>query len=205
MLAPLAGRCLSNLLPRASPHGMAYLDAGRLPAGPAFLRVRTSESCNLSSSSRHHGRTRRKTSCAILHGVESWPRASVGNDGKHSRTIRRHSRCKPAVSDTSERLSERLRGVLCAVSLCAFYRSQIRGSNAIFHGCEQSLQWVANDRNVASWTRLHGTTELHLEPLHGHRLKRRIPAILGWCNSLASPRRLSTGLWPLRLRHPEQS
>lgn len=60
-----------------------------------------------------------------------------------------------------------------------------------------SLRPVANNRDEAPRKRLHGTTELHLEPLHGHHLKRRIPAVLGWCNPLAPPRRLSTGLWPM--------
>ena len=40
-------------------------------AGPAFLRIPTGESRNLPSSDRHHGGAQRRTSCAILHGVES--------------------------------------------------------------------------------------------------------------------------------------
>src|SRR5260370_28397207 len=95
--------------------------------------------------------------------------------------------------------------MLRTVSFCAIYRSPIRGSDAIFHGCEQSLQRVANDSNEALWKRLHGTTELHLEPLHGYRLKRRILAVLGGRNPVPSPPKFCTGLRSLRLRHPAQS
>src|SRR5258706_8731551 len=133
----------------------------------------------MSSCGRHHGGARWKTSCAILHGVEFWFGTPVGNYGKLPHTIRRHSRGKPALPDASERLSERLPGVLCPVSLCAISGSPIRGGGTIFHRREQSLRWAANDRNEAFWKRVHGTTELHLEPLHGHRLKRRILAVLG--------------------------
>ena len=85
------------------------------------------------------------------------------------------------------------------------HRSTIRSRHAIFHRREQSLQRSAIDRDEAHGTRPDGTNQLHLEPLHGHRLKRRIPAVFGRRNSLASPRRPGARLWSLRLRHPEQS
>src|SRR5260370_3810778 len=91
--------------------------------------------------------------------------------------------------------------MLRAVSLCAIYRSPIRGSDAIFHGCEQSLQRVANDSNEALWKRLHGTTELHLEPLHGYRLKRRILAVLGGGEPLPSPPEILPRVTSLRPPH----
>src|ERR1700674_3475073 len=126
--------------------------------------------------------------------MESRHATSVGNYGKPPRTIPRNTTCKTALPDASESLADRLRGMLCSFSLCAIYRYPIRGSNAIFHRCEQSLQWVADDRHEAFWKWLHGTTELHLEPLHGHRLKRRIPAVLGRSNFVPSPRTPSSGL-----------
>ena len=52
---------------------------------------------------------------------------------------------------------------------------------------------------------LQGTDQLHLEPLHGHRLERRIPAVLGGRDSFAAAGRLGSRLRSLRLRHPAQS
>ena len=72
------------------------------------------------------------------------------------------------------------------------------GANSHYNG-------LANDRDEAHGTRPDGTNQLHLEPLHGHSLQRRIPAVLGGRNPFPSPGRLGAGLRSLRLRHPEQS
>ena len=42
-----------------------------------------------------------------------------------------------------------------------------------------------------------GQAELHLEPLHGYGLERRIPSVLGRRNLVAAPRRLGARLWSL--------
>ena len=108
-------------------------------------------------------------------------------------------------TDASERLPDRLPRMLRAVSLRAIHRSTIRRRDAILHRRKQPLQRIATDRHEASRTRLHGTTELHLEPLHGHRLQRRIPAVFGRRNPFASSGRFSARLRSVRLRHPAQS
>ena len=71
------------------------------------------------------------------------------------------------------------------------------GANSHYDG----LQLTAMKR---LGTRLHGTTQLHLEPLHGYRLKRRIPAVLGRRQFCLPSGRLGARLRPLRLRHPAQ-
>ena len=156
-------------------------------AGSAFLRLCSVEPRNLSSARRYHGGARWKTSRALLHGVESCPGTSVWIDSEHPRAIRWHPCRQPAVSYTSERLSNGLCGLFCAVSLCAIDGSPIRRSNAILHRREQSLPRLANQYNEAPRPRIYGTTELHVEPLHGHRLQWRIPAILCGRNPIPLP------------------
>ena len=72
------------------------------------------------------------------------------------------------------------------------------GANSHYNGLQTSAI-------EASRPRSDGTNQLHLEPLHGHRLERRIPAIFRGRNSFAASRRFGARLRPLRLRHPPQS
>ena len=72
------------------------------------------------------------------------------------------------------------------------------GANSHYNG----LQTL---RVEAPRPRSDGTNQLHLQPLHGHGLERRIPAIFRGRNSFATSGRFSARLRPLRLRHPPQS
>ena len=129
----------------------------------------------------------------------------IGTTASIARSIRRHARGQPALPDAGERLSNGLPGLLCAVSLRAADRSAIRRRDAIVHRREQPLQRLATHRRQSAWATVFRAGQLHLEPLHGHRLERRIPAIFRGRNSLAASGRLGARLWPLRLRRPPQS
>src|SRR5580704_4056471 len=109
--------------------------------------------------------------------MESRPGTSVRRQRKCESTIRRHAGGEPALPDASERLSNGLRGVFRTFSLRAVYRSPIRGGDAAFHRGEQPLRRTASNGNEAFCKRLDGASELHMEPLHGYRLERRLSAI----------------------------
>ena len=128
-----------------------------------------------------------------------------GTTGSVHAAIRWHARRESAISHPGERLPNRLRRLLRTVSLRATHRSAIRRRHATFHRREQPLQWLANLCVKASRPRSDGTNQLHLQPLHGHRVERRIPAIFRGRNSFAASGRFSARLRPLRLRHPPQS
>ena len=159
-------------------------------AGMALLRVSASESCELSSAGSHYCGTRRQASRPVLHGVESWHRTSVRKQRKPSRAIRGHAGSEPAVPDPSKRLPDGVPGLLCAVPLPAAHGPKIRGGHPVLNRREQSLQWSSTDRHEAPRARSAGAGELHLEPLHGHGLQRRIPAVLRRSDPFAFARRI---------------
>ena len=84
----------------------------------------------------------------------------------------------PSISHThaGEWLPDRLRGLFCTVSLRAARRSPIRRRHPTFHRREQPLQWPPTHCGEAPQPRIARTSELHLEPLHGHGLEWRLPA-----------------------------
>ena len=83
-------------------------------------------------------------------------------------------------------------------------RSALRRSNAIEHRREQPLQRPAANGRKAAGARHSSPGQLHLEPLHGHGLKRRIPSIRRGSDSLPAARRTRPPIRPLRLRRSAQ-
>jgi hypothetical protein len=71
------------------------------------------------------------------------------------------------------------------------------GANSHYNG----LQLTAMKRSAMAAR----TGQLHLEPLHGYGLERRVPSVFRGRDSLASAGRPGPRLWSLRLRHPAQS
>ena len=65
-----------------------------------------------------------------------------GATRKRARSIRGHARGEPALFDASQRLSNRVPGLLCAVPLRAAHRSQVWGGDPIFHRRQQPLPWT---------------------------------------------------------------
>ena len=94
------------------------------------------------SSGRHECGARWRASRAVLYGVEPRHRASVRSDGERARSIRGHARGQPAVFDASERLSNGVPGLLCAVPLRAAHRPQVWGGNPILYRRQQPLPWL---------------------------------------------------------------
>ena len=84
------------------------------------------------------------------------------------------------------------------------HRSEVWSRDPIFHGREQPLQRAANVGDETHGPRPDGTNQLHVQPLHGHSFKRRVPAIFGRRNSVAAAGRSGARLRPLRLRHTAQ-
>ena len=111
-----------------------------------FPAPRRSESSSVPAARGHHSGAGWKTSCALFHGVEPRPRARTRNEWKRARAIRRHARHESTVPDAGEWLSDRMRGLLRAVSVRAADRPAIRRRDAIFHRREQPLQRPATDR-----------------------------------------------------------
>ena len=105
--------------------------------------------------------------------------ASNQHGDQSARSICRHAVCEPALPDAGERLSDRVRRVLCAVSVRRAERSSLWRGYATQHRGEQPLQRPAANRRSAIRPRPATAGQLHLEPLHGHSLERRIPAVLG--------------------------
>ena len=75
----------------------------------------------------------------------------------------------------------------------------------VLHRREQSLQRPSTDRDEAARPRSARTGQLHLEPLHGYSVERRIPSVLRGRDSFSSAGRVGPRLRSLRLRHPAQS
>ena len=164
------------------------------PAGPAFLRVRSKRTRQLAfllspSPPVPDGKLHAPYFMEWSLGLEH----ELGTTGSiHAQYVGTRAVNQP-YQDASEWLSNGMPGVFRAFSLCASHGSPVWRRDATFHRCEQSLQRLANVRDEALRTRPYGTNQLYLEPLHGHRLKRRIPAVFGGRNSLAAPRRLGDG------------
>jgi hypothetical protein len=102
------------------------------------------------------------------------------------------TRAESAVLNPSQRLPNRVPGLFCAVPLPTVSRCAIRRGDAVLHGREQPLQRSSTDRDETPEPWLARTGQLHLEPLHGHGLKRRIPSVFRGRHSLAFARRLSS-------------
>ena len=80
----------------------------------------------------------------------------------------------------------------------------LRTGDAIEYRRKQPLQRPPVNGRQAAGARHSGPGQLHLEPLHGHGLKRRIPAIRRRRHSLAAAGRAWPPIWPLRLRRAAQ-
>ena len=152
-----------------------------------------------SSAGCDHSHSRWQTPRAVLHGVEPGNGTSIRNDGQPEGAIRGHAGREPAVLNPSQRLPNRVPGLFCAVPLHAAYRSTIRRGDAVLHRREQSLQRSSTDRDEAARPWLARTGQLHLEPLHGYGLERRVPFVFRRRDSLASAGRPGPRLWSLRL------
>ncbi len=164
------------------------------PAGPTFLRIRTGEPGSLPSSCRHHGSTRRRTSCALLHGVESWTGTSVWNHGKHSK------RNTSAPAPSTSRITTQVNGyqTVCPGCFAPFPYGQptdprFGAVTQLSTGANSHYNGLQIYRDEAHGTRPDGTIQLYLEPLHGHCLQRRIPAVFGGRNPLAASGRFGDG------------
>src|SRR6516225_3451852 len=110
--------------------------------------------------------------------MESWNRAPIREHSQPEGTIRRYAGGEPAVSDASERLSNGLPRLFCAIPLYAAGGSTVWRRHAVLYRREQSLQWPSIDRNEASRSWPPGASQLYLESLPGHGLEWRIPAVL---------------------------
>ena len=76
--------------------------------------------------------------------------------------------------------------------------------DAVEHRREQPLQRPPANGRQAAGARHSGPGELHLEPLHGHGLERRIPAVRRRSHSFAAAGRAWPPIRPLRLRRAAQ-
>ena len=146
--------------------------------GRAFLRLAAGESERLPAADFDHRRSGWQAPCALLHAVELCAGTSDRQHAQSARSVCRHARRQPALRDASERLSDGLPGLLRAVPLRAARSipasapvTQLNtGANSHYNG----LQLTADKRLGHG---IAGPGQLHLEPLHGHGLERRIPAV----------------------------
>src|ERR1035437_8284523 len=127
-------------------------------------------------------------------GLRSGASDRLGHES--ARSVCWHARGEPATPDTSERLSNSVPRLLCAVSLWPAEGPSLWRGYATQHRGEQPLQRLAVNGRQAARSRASGTGKLHLEPLHGHRLKGRIPALLRGRHYLAPA---GTARAPIRL------
>ena len=142
------------------------------------MRLAAGQSRRVSAAGSHHRRAQRRTSCAVLHAVESWSRASIRKHRQRARAVRWHASGEPAVFDAGEWLPDRVPGMFRAVPLHAAGRSPVWRGDAVFDRRKQPLQRPATERHEAAGPRLAGPDQLHLQPLHGRSLERRTS-----CNS----------------------
>ena len=170
----------------------------------SFPAPRPGESKYLPSADFDHRRSGWQAPCALLHAVEFCRGAPDRQRTQSASSICRHARGEPALRDASERLSDGLRGMLRAVPIRAAERSALRAGDAIEHRREQPLQRSPVDGRQAAGARHSGPGQLHVEPLHGHGLKRRIPAIRRRSHSFAAAGRAWPPIRPLRLRRAAQ-
>ena len=97
----------------------------------------------LSPADCDHCRSGWPTPRPLFHAMELRPGTPDRLDHQSARSVRWHSRGKPALPDTGERLSDRVRRLLCAVSLwpsprtpdSARLRNSIRGRTATTTAC----------------------------------------------------------------------
>ena len=119
-------------------------------------------------------------------------------------SVRGHARREPALPDTGERVSNRLRGLLHSFPIRAAQRSSLRTGDAIEHRRQQPLQRSPVDRRKTPGPRSSGPGQLHVEPLHGHSLQRWIPALRRRGHSFAAAGRAGPPIRSLRLRRAPQ-
>ena len=200
------GHCAGSSEQRGRRDGSGESDLYcRISARATVLCFFAGEFGDVPSTGGNYGGAGWGTSRAVFYGVEFWAGASVGSDGKSSRAVRGHAGGESALSDAGEWVSDGLRRLLRAISVCTAHRSTIWSGDAICDRRKQPLPRVADDRREAFWKRVDRTSELHVEPLHGYGFERRISAVFRRRNSFAASGGLGARLRPLRLRHPSQS
>ena len=148
---------------------------------------------------------RRRTSRALLHGMESWPGAS--NSGPREASRRNTSARARSISPIS---------------------TQVNGYQTVCQGCFAPFPYAQpTDPRFGAVTQFSTGANSHYDGLQltamkrlGHGLMGQINYTWSRCmdevsnggflqfsvgrNSLAAPRRAGAELWPLRLRHPPQ-
>ena len=111
----------------------------RFRAGPAFLRLAACKSGNLPSSGCNHGGSGWQASRAVLHAVEFRNRAPIRKYRQRSGAVCGHPRGESALPDAGQWIPNRMPGMLYSIPLHAANRSEVRGGNTAFHGCQQQL------------------------------------------------------------------
>ena len=149
----------------------------RLRSGRAFLRIAPGQSERLPSASFHHRGSGRQAPRSLLYAVEFCPGAPGRQRTQSARSVRGYARGEPAIRNSGEWLSDGLRGLLRAVSLRQAHRSPLRAGDAIEHGRKQPLRRSPVDGRQAAGARHSDPGQLHVEPLYGHGLERRIPSV----------------------------
>ena len=140
----------------------------------------------------------RMASCMRL---TSWSGASPSNINSERRPSLRaqyvgHARGEPALHNPGQRLPDGVSGLLCAIPLRAADRSAIRRGDTITTGANSHYNGLQTDRREAARARLARPGQLHLEPLHGYGLERRLPAVLRGRDSFASAGDLGRDMVP---------
>src|SRR5437870_1547347 len=102
--------------------------------------------------------------------MELCPGASNRRGHESARSVRRYAVGESALPDAGEWLSDRVRRLLFAVSFWRAEGPSIWRGYATQYRREQPLQRLAINRRPAARARPAGAGQLHLEPLHGHRL-----------------------------------
>ena len=124
-----------------------------------------------------------------------------GSTSQRSRAVRRHSRLEHALSHASKRLPDRLPGLLRSVSLSCSRPIPVLARSPSSPPAPTATTTACNSRPPSAWRTARGHGQLQFQPLHGHRLERRIPSILRRRDSFAPARRSRSRLRTLRLRH----
>ena len=91
----------------------------RLCRRATLVRIAAIQSDHLSAAGGDHRRAGRQAARALFHAVELRPRTASRQHDQSASSVCWHARCEPAVHHSGERLSDGLRGVLCAVRLTA--------------------------------------------------------------------------------------
>ena len=172
----------------------------RLCARPALLCLAAGEPQYLPSADFDHRRAGRHAPCALLHAVELCSGTPSRKRPQPAGSIRGHAGSEPAIRDASQRVPDRLQRLLCPLPIRAAERPPLRTGDAIEYRRKQPLQRPPVNGRQTAGARPSGAGQLHLEPLHGHGLKRRIPAIRRRSPTLAAAGRAWPPIWPVRLR-----